>query len=156
MFPEKWEQMKTDTLKLVRSLPGLEYANFNENYDRKTRDYYVKQLVLYVELVKLGKIPKHEVFAIPPYLELAIDLYVSKRATIEFCKWVEKTLRGNGVPAKLYYSKSRFPDPWVWEPYTQFISDAMPLSVPDIEHRVLGINSDEIELRNQAIIQSRN
>lgn len=150
---DRYRQMERDTLNLIRSFHGLERAKFNKNYDRKTKDYYVKQLVLYVELVKLGKLPRHELSAVPLYLCPAINLRVSKRAIIEFCKWVEQSLRDNGIPARLFYSQSCLTKPWIWEPYAQFSSDAIPLSSPDIEDKVYGISTHEAELINQAIIR---
>lgn len=155
-IPETAQQMKADTLKLIRSFHGLEHADFNEHYNNKYRDYYVRAMVRYVELVKQGKLPSLEYSRIPNYIELSLDIRPSKRARIEFCKWVECTMRKNGVSeAKIYYTGENYAS-FSWEPYVFNMDTAIPLVNPKLESKMMGVSTEEMDLRNAVIVKQKN
>lgn len=155
IIPETARQLKQNALTLIRSFYGLEHADFNENYNNKYRDYYVRAMVKYIELVKHGKLPALECSEIPNYIELSLDIRPSKRARIEFCKWVEDTMRSNGVEsAKIYYTGKNYAS-FVWAPYVYSTSPAIPLSDPDLESKMMGISTEEMDLRNSVIIKQK-
>lgn len=155
MMPEIYRQLKREALELIRSFYGLEHADFNEHYNKKYQDYYVRAMVKYIELVKRGKLPSLGCSEIPNYIELSLDIRPSKRARIEFCKWVEDTMRSNGVPgAKIYYTGKDYAS-FSWEPYVYDISTAIPLTDPDLESKMMGISTEEMDLRNSVIIKQK-
>lgn len=152
---ETAKKIKTSTLELIRSLHGLEYADFNEHYNAKYKDYYVRTMVSYVELVRHGKLPALEMREIPNYIELSLDITPSKRARIEFCKWVEETMRSHGIEnAKIYYTGKDYAS-FVWEPYVFDFSTAIRVTDPDLESKMLGISTEETDMRNAAIIKQK-
>ena len=143
-------------MKLIRSFHGLEHADFNEHYNNKYRDYYVRAMVEYIELVKRGKLPALECSEIPNHIELSLDIRPSKRARIEFCKWVEDTMRSNGVEgAKIYYTGKDYAS-FEWAPYVYDTSTAVPLTDPDLETKMMGISTEEMDLRNSVIVKQKN
>lgn len=153
LIPETAVLMKSDALKLIRSLHGLERANYNKYYNAKYKDYYVRALVAYIELVKLGKLPSLNCWKIPNYLELAIDVSPSKRARVEFCRWIEKTLRENGVDeAEIFYTGESYAS-FSWAPYVFEPSKAIPLHDPNIEEKMLGISTEETDAQNAIILR---
>lgn len=155
IIPETAEQLKKDALTLIRSFYGLELADFNEHYDNKYRDYYVRAMAKYIELVKHGKLPVLECSEIPNYIELSLDIRPSKRARIEFCKWVEDTMRSNGVEsARIYYTGKSYAS-FRWAPYVYDTSTVIPLSDPDLESKMIGISTEEMDLRNSVIIKQK-
>lgn len=155
ILPKTAPALKDSTLNLVRSFHGLEYADFNKNYNAKYEDYYVRALVSYVELVKHGKLPSLEQGDVPNYLELALDIRPSKRARIEFCMWLEKTMQANGVPeARLYYTGEDYAS-FAWEPHVFDFSTAIRITDPNIESKMKGISTEEMELRNSPIIERK-
>ena len=148
LIPETAALLKSNSLELIRSFHGLERAGYNQYYNAKYKDYYVSALVIYIELIKLGKLPSLNCREIPNYLELAIDISPSKRARVEFCTWVEKTLRDNGVKeAKIFYTGESYGS-FSWAPYVLDPSKAVPLSHPDIEEKMLGLQTEEMDARN--------
>lgn len=156
IIPETAMQLKQDALKLIRSFHGLEHADFNEHYNNKYRDYYVRAMVEYIELVKRGKLPALECSEIPNHIELSLDIRPSKRARIEFCKWVEDTMRSNGVEgAKIFYTGKDYAS-FEWEPYVYDTSTAVPLTDPDLETKMMGISTEEMDLRNSVIVKQKN
>ena len=155
IIPETSKQLKQDALKLIRSFHGLERADFNEHYNNKYRDYYVRAMVRYIELVRHGKLPSLECSEIPNHLELSLDIRPSKRARIEFCRWVESTMRSNGVDeARIYYTGQDYAS-FSWEPHVYDTSTAIPLSDPSLESRMMGISTEEMALRNADIIKHK-
>ena len=155
MVAETAIRLKEDALKILRSFHGLEHADFNNYYDAKYKDYYVRAIVTYIELVKHGKLPELQHSDVPNYLELSLDIRPSKRARIEFCKWLEETMQSNGVPdARLYYKGEDYTS-FAWEPYVFDMTKAVPLSDPDLESKMTGISTEEMDLRNSAIIQAK-
>lgn len=155
IIPETAMQLKQDALKLIRSFHGLEHADFNEHYNNKYRDYYVRAMVEYIELVKRGKLPALECSEIPNHIELSLDIRPSKRARIEFCKWVEDTMCSNGVEgAKIYYTGKDYAS-FEWEPYVYDTSTAVPLTDPDLETKMVGISTEEMDLRNSVIVKQK-
>lgn len=155
IVPETAKQIKADTLALIRSFHGLECADFNEYYNAKYRDYYVRAMALYVELVQYGKLPALERSEIPNYIELSLDITPSKRARIEFCKWVEETMRAHGVEdARIYYTGKDYAS-FVWEPYVHDFSTAIRVTDPDLESKMLGLSTEETDLRNSVIIKQK-
>lgn len=148
LIPETADLLKSNALKLIRSFHGLELADYNNYYNAKYGDYYVRALVAYIELVKRGKLPSLNCIQIPNYLELAMDISPSKRARVEFCKWVEKTLRNNGVKeAKIFYTGESYAS-FSWAPYIFEPLKAVPLSDPNIERKMLGMSTEEMDARN--------
>ena len=155
IVPETARQLKQDALELIRSFHGLDHADFNEHYNNKYRDYYVRAMVEYIELVKRGKLPSLECSEIPNYIELSLDICPSKRARIEFCKWVENTLRSNGVEgARIYYTCKDYAS-FSWEPYIHDTNTAIPLTDPNIESKMMGISTEEMDLRNSVFIEQK-
>lgn len=155
IVPETANVLKKNTLELIRSFHGLEEANFNYYYNAKYKDYYVRALITYVELVRVGKLPSLEYGEIPNYIELAIDLTPSKRARVEFCRWVENTMRENGVSsAKLFYTGESYAS-FSWAPYVFDPSKAISVNDPNIEKKMRGISTEETDARNSVIIRSR-
>lgn len=155
IIPESAQSLKDNTLKLIRSFHGLEHADFNEYYNAKYKDYYVRALVAYVELIKHGKLPELQHSDVPNYIELALDLRPSKRARIEFCKWLEETMRANGVrEARLYYKGEDYAT-FTWEPYVFDFTKAVPLTDPALETKMMGISTEEMDLRNSVIIKQK-
>lgn len=153
--PETAKSLKDDALNLIRSFHGLEYADFNERYNAKYRDYYVRALVAYIELVKHGKLPELRLGDVPNYLELSLDIRPSKLARIEFCKWLEETMKSNGVPyARLYYKGEDYAS-FAWEPYVFDFSKAVRLTDPDIESKMMGISTEEMDAQNSLIIERK-
>ena len=153
--PESAAKLKNDALNLVRSFYGLQHADFNTYYDAKYKDYYVRKLVAYIELVKHGKLPLLQHSDVPNYLELAFDIRPSKRSRIEFAKWLENTMRDNGLPhATLYYKGEDYAS-FAWAPYVFDMSKAVALDDPNIESKMMGISTDEMDAQNAAIIEKK-
>lgn len=153
--PESAAKLKNDALNLVRSFYGLQYADFNTYYDAKYKDYYVRKLVAYIELVKHGKLPLLQYTDVPNYLELALDIRPSKRSRIEFAKWLERTMRDNGVPhATLYYKGEDYAS-FAWAPYVFDMSKAVALDDPNIESKMMGISTAEMDMQNSIIIEQK-
>ena len=153
--PEPAKFLKDEALKLIRTFHGLEYADFNEYYNAKYKDYYVRAMVAYIELVRHGKLPELKHSEVPNYLELSLDIRPSKRARIEFCKWLEETMQSNGVPeAKLYYKGEDYAS-FAWEPYVFDFSKAVRLTDPELESKMMGISTEEMDLQNSSIIEQK-
>lgn len=108
--------MQEDALKVIRSLPGLEYARFKDKGVAQ-KDYNSCQIVRVIEAVKHGRVPRSVTYMIPP-LELALDMNVPGSAYVEFGRWVERTIQENGAPeARLYAQKYNGYKSFIWEPY---------------------------------------
>ncbi len=153
--PETSGKLKSDAIELIRSFHGLQYADFNNHYDSKYRDYYVRKMAAYIELVKHGKLPLLQYREVPNYLELSLDIRPSKKSRIEFAQWLERTLRANGVPnATLYYTGEDYAS-FAWAPYVFDPSKAIGLDEPSLESRMLGISTAEMDAQNAVIIQRK-
>ena len=153
--PETAAKLKEDALNIIRSFYGLQYADFNTYYDAKYKDYYVRKLVAYIELVKHGKLPLLQHSDVPNYLELALDIRPSKRSRIEFAKWLENTMRDNGViHATLYYKGEDYAS-FAWAPYVFDMSKAVALDDPNIESKMMGISTAEMDMQNSVIIEQK-
>lgn len=121
----------------IRTLPGLENANFDFGARRKS-SFYVSQFVLYLEMVKRGKLPAMFITELGNYIELSLDTRPSKKARIAFGKWVESTLKAHGVKgANLYYTKKDYAS-FEWEPFIYDLSDAIRVDDPDLESQMIG------------------
>lgn len=153
--PETAVLLKECALKLIRTFHGLEYADFNEHYNAKYKDYYVRAMVSYIELVKRGKLPEMQCSEVPNYLELSLDIRPSKRTRVEFCRWLEETMKSNGVPdARLYYKGEDYAS-FAWEPYVFDSSKAVRVTDPDLESKMMGISTEEVDLQNAVIIEQK-
>lgn len=153
--PEIAGHLKNDALEIIRSFHGLQHADFNNHYDAKYKDYYVRKMAAYIELVRHGKLPLLQDREVPNYLELSLDIRPSKRSHIEFAKWLEQTMRANGVPnATLYYTGENYPS-FVWAPYVFDRSKAIAIDDPSLESRMMGISTEEMDAQNSVIIQRK-
>lgn len=114
--PSKYWEMEKDALRVINSLPGLEYAQFKDKGVPR-HGHYSCEIVRLIEAVKHGRVPQTITNTISP-LENALDMYVSKDAYIEFGKWLEDTIRENGVPdAELYAQALGGYKALVWGPF---------------------------------------
>ena len=155
IYPETSGKLKKDALDLIRSFHGLQYADFNNYYDAKYKDYYVRKMAAYIELVKHGKLPLLELDDVPNYLELSLDIRPSKRSRIEFARWLEQTMRANGVPhATLYYTGQDYAS-FAWAPYVHDPSKAIAIDDPSLEAKMIGISAAEMDAQNSVIIQRK-
>lgn len=122
--PSKYWEMEKSALEVIHSLPGLEYASFKDHGIAR-RDYYSCAIVRLIEAVKHGKVPQSITHTIEP-LEKALDMYVSRDAYIEFGKWLERTIRENGVSdAELYAQALGGYKALVWGPYQRLYGPYM-------------------------------
>lgn len=153
--PETFQKLKDDAIELIRSFHGLQHADFNNYYNSKYHDYYVRKMAAYIALVKNGKLPMLQYREVPNYLELSIDIKPSKRSRIEFAKWIEQTMRDNGVPhATLYYTGVDYAS-FTWAPYVIESDKAISLGDPSLETRMLGVSTEETDSRNNVIIKRK-
>ena len=113
--PSRYGDMKKSALETVRSFHGLEYACFENN--KKGGEESIRQMVKYIESVKIGKLPSPHYDTVPR-LDEVLDLHIPRTARIEFAQWIEKTMQENGVPeARLYVMALGGYIRYVWEPY---------------------------------------
>lgn len=134
--PEFREQCD-DVIAFIRTLPGLETANFDFT-SRKKSEFYVSQMVLYVQMVRIGKLPSLVLTELGNYLELSLDTRPSKAARIAFGKWVESTLKSFGVEyANLFYTKKDYAS-FEWEPFVFDLSKAISVNNPELESQMIG------------------
>lgn len=131
-------QQKCDiAISFIRTLPGLSDANF-DFYSRKQSRYYVSRMILYIQMMKLGKLPSDCIRELGNYLELSIDTTPSKAARIAFGKWVELYLQTHGVAhANLYYTHKNNAS-FEWEPFVKDFDTATHISDPDLESQMIG------------------
>lgn len=134
--PEFREQCD-DVIAFIRTLPGLETANFDFT-SRKRSEFYVSQMVLYVQMVRIGKLPSLFLTELGNCLELSLDTRPSKAARIVFGKWVESALKSFGVEyANLFYTKKDYAS-FEWEPFVFDLSKAISVSNPELESQMIG------------------
>lgn len=125
-----------EAIAFVRTLPGLENANFDLGA-RKKSSFYVSQFVLYLEMVRRGKLPAMFITELGNYIELSLDMRPSKRARIAFGKWVESTLKSHGIEgANLYYTKKDYAS-FEWEPFIYDLNNAIRIDDPDLESQMI-------------------
>lgn len=126
-----------EAIELIRTLPGLEKANF-DFVSRKKSSHYVTQFVLYIQMVKRGKLPAMFITELGNYIELSLDTRPSKKARIMFGKWVESTLKAHGVNgARLYYTKKDYSS-FEWEPFIYDFNNVVRIDDPDLETKMIG------------------
>lgn len=114
--PSKYWEMEKDALRVINSLPGLEYARFKDKGVPRKHGAS-REIVRLIEAVQHGKVPHSIMHTVCP-LENALDMYVPKEAYIEFGKWLESTIRENGVPdAELYAQALGGYKALVWGPF---------------------------------------
>ena len=134
--PEYVEQCH-DVIAFIRTLPGLETANFDFT-SRKKSEFYVSQMVLYVKMVRVGKLPSLFLTELGNYLELSLDTCPSKAARIAFGKWVESTLKSFGIEyANLFYTKKDYAS-FEWEPFIFDWDKAISVNNPELESQMIG------------------
>ena len=64
-------------------------------------------------------------------------------------------MRANGVEeAKIYYTGKSYAS-FSWEPYVYDKSKAIPLTDPELESKMMGISTEETDLRNSVIIEQK-
>lgn len=126
-----------EAIAFIRTLPDLENAKFDFGARRKS-SFYVSQFVLYLEMVKRGKLPAMFITELGNYIELSLDTRPSKKARIAFGKWVESTLKAHGVKgANLYYTKKDYAS-FEWEPFIYDLNDAIRVDDPNLESQMIG------------------
>lgn len=126
-----------EAIELIRTLPGLEKANF-DFVSRKKSSFYVTQFVLYIQMVKRGKLPAMFITELGNDIELSLDTRPSKKARIMFGKWVASSLKAHGVSgANLYYTHKNYSS-FEWEPFVCDFSNAVRIDDPDLESKMIG------------------
>lgn len=126
-----------EAIAFIRTLPDLEKANFDFR-TRKESSFYVSQFVLYLEMVKRGKLSAMFVTELGNYIELSLDTRPSKKARIAFGQWVESTLKAHGVSdANLYYTQKDYAT-FEWEPFIYDLSTAISVHDPNLESQMIG------------------
>lgn len=149
-----YNTMADSALQFIRTLPGLEYADFDYR-SRKNSSYYIRSLILYIEMVKRGKLESAHITELGNYIELALDLRPSKAARIAFGKWVENTLQEHGVTnARLYYTGKDYAS-FEWEPFVYDHSKAYRITEPDLESKMMGSSSEQTDYENSLIVQRK-
>ena len=132
----EYQKQYQEAIELIRTLPGLEKANFR--YGKSS--FYVSQMVLYIQMVKRGKLLSGYQSQLGNFLELSIDKRPTKKARIEFGKWVENSLKNAGVMrANLYYTKKNYAS-FEWEPYIYDLSKAIRITDPNLESQMIGFD----------------
>lgn len=98
-----WESITGSTLAFIRTLPGLESANYQ--LSNKKFGENCKNLVMLIEMSKLGKLPRNCLWGLScNQLQGVIDKPLSIDAKIVFALYIENALKSNGVvDAELYY-----------------------------------------------------
>lgn len=126
-----------EAIAFVRTLPGLENANFDFGARRKS-SFYITQFVLYIQMVKRGKLSAMFITELSNYIELSLDTRLSKKARIAYGKWVESELKAHGVKgANLYYTKIDYAS-FEWEPFIYDFSNAISVHDPELESQMIG------------------
>lgn len=114
--PSRYWEMEKAALEVIHLLPGLEYAEFKDKGIPRKHGAS-REIVRLIEAVQHGRVPHSITHTIYP-LENALDMYVSKDAYVEFGRWIERTIRENGVPnAELYAQALGGYKALVWGPF---------------------------------------
>lgn len=143
-----------EAIAFIRTIPGLEYADFDFR-SRKKSSFYVYQMVLYIQMVRLGKLPSDCICELGNYLELSLDIRPSKAARIAFGKWVESSLKSFGVEhANLYYTGKDYAS-FEWEPFIYDLTGAINVNDPELETKMIGMSTEETNARNAPIIKPK-
>lgn len=128
-----------EAIAVIRTLPGLENANF-AFYGRRDSKFYVSQMVLYIQMVKRGKLSYLCRNELGNFLELSLDTRPTKKARIAFGQWVENSLKSAGVEgANLYYTKKNYAS-FEWEPFVTNFSQAIRVTDTRLESQMLGMD----------------
>lgn len=140
MSPSRYAKVRAEALKTVRSFRGLEWATFKAAHPRQYGDAEIRRLVLYIESVKRGYIPRDAIFGSPPPLSEAIDLYIPRSAYVDFGRWTENTIKERIPNARLYaLSQHGGYVGMQWEPYAIERKEAiLRVNDPDLESRMTG------------------
>lgn len=130
-------EKRKDAISFIRTLPGLENANFDFR-SRKQSHYYVTEMILYIQMVRMGKLTSATTTELGNYLELSLDTRPSKAARIAFGKWVESSLKEHGVEhANLYYTSKDYAS-FEWEPFIYDWNGVISVHDPDLESKMIG------------------
>lgn len=130
-------EKRKDAISFIRTFPGLENADFDFR-SRKRSHYYVTEMILYIQMVRIGKLPSATITELGNYLELSLDTRPSKAARIAFGKWVESSLKEHGVEhANLYYTGKSYAS-FEWEPFIYDWNGVISVRDPDIESKMIG------------------
>lgn len=70
-----------EALALIHTLPGLEKAEFDFGSRRKS-SFYVSHMVLYIQMVKMGKLSSLFQTELGNYLELSLDTRPTKKLVL--------------------------------------------------------------------------
>lgn len=139
LYTKAFHRMSEDALCVIRTLPDLGSANFDFR-SRKKSSFYVYQMILYIQMVKHGKLTSLYNTELGNLLELSLDTRPTKRARIEFGKWVENQLKSAGVQnANLYYTKKDYAS-FEWEPFIYDVNNAIRVTDPSLESQMLGLH----------------
>lgn len=143
-----------EAIAFIRTLPGLEKADFDFR-SRKKSYFYVERIVLYIQMVKLGKLPSDCICELGNYLELSLDIRPSKAARIAFGKWVESSLKSFGVEhANLYYTGKDYAS-FEWEPFIYDLAGVISVNAPELETKMIGMSTKETNAHNAPIIKAK-
>lgn len=130
-------EKRNEAIAFIRTLPGLENADF-DFHSRKNSHYYVTEMILYIQMVRMGKLPSATITELGNYLELSLDTRPSKAARIAFGKWVESSLKVHGVEnANLYYTNKDYTS-FEWEPFIYEWSSVISVNDPELESKMIG------------------
>ena len=133
----KFAKQAEEAIAFIRTLPGLEQATFDFK-SRSKSQFYVSQMVLYIQMVKVGKLPSLFITELGNYLELSLDIRPSKKARIAFGQWVESTLQAHGVKsARLYYTNKDYAS-FEWEPFIFDFTNVTRVTDPELEFKMIG------------------
>lgn len=130
-------EKRNDAIAFIRTLPGLANANF-DFHSRKNSYHYVTEMVLYIQMVRMGKLTSATTTDFGNYLELSLDTRPSKAARIAFGKWVESSLKKHGVEhANLYYTSKNYAS-FTWEPFIYDWNGVISVNDPTLESKMIG------------------
>lgn len=142
--------LKTRAQSIIRSLPGMEYA---ELYGRQVEAS--RHTAMFIEAVKHGKLPYGDEWRLPErYLWNCSDLEFSKSAKVAFLRWVEDTLQQNGCGAHIYLDVRTFPE-FTWEPQLVSYERATSIWDENIEDTIPGVSNEVAALRNEPKIRQK-
>lgn len=97
---EGFQILKQRAMIVIRQLPGLKHANMKGRISHPAR-----HMVRLIEMVSHGKLPHGEENWLSASIWNCLDLEFSKKAKVEFVRWIERTMQQQGVAdAKLYYN----------------------------------------------------
>lgn len=148
---EGFQELKDKALKVLRQLPGLEYADIQGRISSAA-----KHTVRFIEMVNHGKLPHGDESWLSGSLWSCLDLEFSKKAKAEFVRWVEKTMQQHGQSdARLYYNIVGYDAEFEWEQHMDTFENATSVNDPNLENIIHGESAEVIENRNAPKIMAK-